>query len=39
MSFTVRTLLELEPMLKKLDDEVGDCRICGRLAVKVRTTL
>lgn len=35
VSFTARTLLELEPLLKKLDTDLGECQICGLLAVKV----
>lgn len=35
VSFTVRALLELEPLIKKIDDELGDCSVCGKLAVKV----
>ncbi|XP_046649269.1 non-structural maintenance of chromosomes element 1 homolog [Daphnia pulicaria] len=34
VSFTVRTLLEMEPVLKKLGDDLGDCVICNKLAVK-----
>lgn len=35
VSFTVRALLELEPLLKTLDDEIDNCKICGKIAVKV----
>lgn len=35
VSFTVRTLLEMEPYLKKIDEELMDCKICGCLVVKV----
>lgn len=35
MSLTVRALLELEPLLKKLDEDLQNCKICNKLAVKV----
>jgi len=35
VSLTVRTLLEMEPYLKKIDEELMDCKICGCLVVKV----
>lgn len=35
VSFTVRTLLELEPLLMKLEPDLSHCTICNCLAVKV----
>lgn len=34
VSLTVRALLELEPLLKKLDEDLQNCKICNKLAVK-----
>jgi len=34
VSFTVRALMELEPLLKKIDNELAECKLCGALAVK-----
>jgi len=34
VSFTVRALMELEPLLRKIDNELADCKLCGSLAVK-----
>jgi len=27
--------MELEPLLKKIDNELAECKLCGALAVKV----
>jgi len=34
VSLTVRALLELEPLLRKIDSELVDCKLCGDLTVK-----
>jgi len=34
VSLTVRALMELEPLLRKIDSELSDCKLCGALAVK-----
>jgi len=34
VSLTVRSLLELEPILRKIDHDLLDCKLCGQLIIK-----
>ena len=35
VSLTVRSLLELEPLIRRIDNEIPECKLCGNVTIKV----